>query len=114
MELKYIHHKQQQGPYPLSYSTHPHCVYPRCLQSKSADSSGGGNSGPPADTSDSNPQHVNSVPRDFHPPSGVSKHGAGGQKRATFEDSYQLGKELGHGSFSTVREGTCKVRSRMR
>lgn len=30
--------------------------------------------------------------------------------RASFEQTYQLGKELGHGSFSTVREGTHKVR----
>lgn len=28
---------------------------------------------------------------------------------ARFEDIYQLGKELGHGSFSTVREGVHKV-----
>lgn len=34
---------------------------------------------------------------------------SGGKKRATFEESYQLGKELGHGSFSTVREGTSRV-----
>lgn len=29
--------------------------------------------------------------------------------RPSFEQTYQLGKELGHGSFSTVREGTHKV-----
>lgn len=29
--------------------------------------------------------------------------------RLGFEQTYQLGKELGHGSFSTVREGTHKV-----
>ncbi|CAM9494363.1 unnamed protein product [Pylaiella littoralis] len=30
------------------------------------------------------------------------------EPRPSFEDTYQLGKELGHGSFSTVREGTHK------
>lgn len=33
------------------------------------------------------------------------------EPRASFEETYQLGKELGHGSFSTVREGTHKVGS---
>lgn len=32
-----------------------------------------------------------------------------GEPRPSFEKTYQLGKELGHGSFSTVREGTHKV-----
>lgn len=31
------------------------------------------------------------------------------EPRPGFEQTYQLGKELGHGSFSTVREGTHKV-----
>lgn len=34
----------------------------------------------------------------------------GGKSHERFEDVYQLGKELGHGSFSTVREGVHKVR----
>lgn len=33
----------------------------------------------------------------------------GGEARPSFEETYQLGKELGHGSFSTVREGVHKV-----
>ncbi|CAM9751628.1 unnamed protein product, partial [Ectocarpus sp. 12 AP-2014] len=42
--------------------------------------------------------------------SGKSKGGAVGssEPRPGFEQTYQLGKELGHGSFSTVREGTHK------
>ncbi|CAM9885186.1 unnamed protein product [Ectocarpus sp. 6 AP-2014] len=41
---------------------------------------------------------------------GKSKGGAVGssEPRPGFEQTYQLGKELGHGSFSTVREGTHK------
>lgn len=43
-------------------------------------------------------------------PSANNKAGAGaGETRPRFEETYQLGKELGHGSFSTVREGTHKV-----
>lgn len=37
--------------------------------------------------------------------------GVTGERRAPFEETYQLGKELGHGSFSTVREGVHKVRT---
>lgn len=42
---------------------------------------------------------------------GKSKGGSVGssEPRPGFEQTYQLGKELGHGSFSTVREGTHKV-----
>lgn len=36
--------------------------------------------------------------------------GVTGERRPPFEETYQLGKELGHGSFSTVREGVHKVR----
>lgn len=44
-----------------------------------------------------------------HLTQGNESTGVGGKKRPAFEESYQLGKELGHGSFSTVREGTSKV-----
>lgn len=40
----------------------------------------------------------------------IGNNTGGGEPRQPFEATYQLGKELGHGSFSTVREGTHKVR----
>lgn len=91
------------------------CAYVFYSQSKNAVAKN------PATADAGAPTNVSAEPRAIAAPADVAvggvqstmggtMGGAGGaDRRARFEETYQLGKELGHGSFSTVREGVHKV-----
>lgn len=95
----------------LFFSTRPHdCIVCGCLQSKNRAPPDTDSSGSPVveGGSSAGPGNNRGTPSTGLPAE-HTKAGSGGPNRPTFEESYQLGKELGHGSFSTVREGISKV-----